>query len=221
MGDKNDVLKAILDTGIVAVIRTPETEQARQLAEAACRGGIRPVEITMSIPGALELIRELSSGKADGEMIVGVGTVMDAEMARLAILAGAEYVVSPHFNPDVVAMCRSHHTVCIPGAMSVKEIVDVIESGADAIKIFPAGLLSPEFIREVSAPLPQAMMIPSGGVTLDNAGKWLEAGAVALFVGGELTAEALATGDYSITERIAREFVSTIRQTRQKLKGSR
>lgn len=216
MGDKSTILNAILDSGIVAVIRTPDTGSARKLAEAAYRGGINTVEITMGVPGALGLIKELSSENAGGGMIVGVGTVLDAETARLAILAGAEYVVSPHFNPEVVAMCRRYRKVCIPGAMSVKEVVDVIESGADAIKIFPASLFGPEIISEIIAPLPQAMMIPSGGVTLENAGEWFDAGAVAVFVAGELTSEALATGDYSITEKKAREFVHKIKEIKSK-----
>jgi 2-dehydro-3-deoxyphosphogluconate aldolase/(4S)-4-hydroxy-2-oxoglutarate aldolase len=218
MSDKNDILRAILEHGIVAVIRAPDAERAYRLAEAAYKGGIHAIEITMTVPGALETIRKLVSGYSAGEAIIGGGTVLDPETARLAILSGAEYIVSPHFNPDVVRMCHRYRKVCIPGAMSVKEVAEVMESGADAIKIFPAGLFGPEIISEIRGPFPQAMMIPSGGVTLDNVGEWFKAGAVAVFVCGELTSEALTREDYSITEQIAGEFIIRIRESREKLR---
>ena len=216
MRDKNEVLEAILDCGIIAVIRAPDAERAYQLAEAAQRGGITAIEITMTVPGALDVIQRLVSRYPDGKITIGVGTVLDPETARLAILSGAEYVVSPHFNPEIVRTCHRYGIVCIPGAMSVTEVVTVLESGADAIKIFPAGLFGPEIIKEIKGPLPQAVLMPSGGVTLDNIGEWFEAGVAAVMVAGELTGEALARNDYGITERQSREFVKRIREIREK-----
>jgi 2-dehydro-3-deoxyphosphogluconate aldolase/(4S)-4-hydroxy-2-oxoglutarate aldolase len=213
---KESILKIILDEGIVAVIRAPDAEKAYKLAEAASRGGIKAIEITLNFPGALGVIERLAAQYAAGDTIIGGGTVLDPETARLAILAGAEYIVSPHLNTGVVKMCHRYRTVCIPGAMSVKEVVEVLESGADAIKIFPAGILGPEFLKEIKGPFAQAMMIPSGGVTPDNVGEWFEAGAVAVFAGSELTGEALATGDYSLTEKKARLFVKLIMEARHR-----
>ena len=218
MRDKNEILRAILDGGIIAVIRAPDADRGYQLAEAARKGGVNTIEIAMTVPGAMEVIRELVSRYSAGEVIIGGGTILDPETARLAILSGAEYVVSPHFNLKIVQTCHRYRKVCIPGAMSVKEVVEALESGADAIKIFPASLFGPRIIRAIKEPLPQAMMIPSGGVTLDNVGEWFEAGAVAVVVGSELTREALVKDDYGIMEQKAREFVSRIRETREKIK---
>lgn len=221
MRDKIEVLQIILDGGIIAVIRAPDVERGYNLAEAAHRGGINALEITMTVPGALDVIRDLAARYSGSNVIIGAGTVLDAETARLAILAGAEYLVCPHFNPDIVRMCHRYRKVCIPGAMSVKEVVDVLESGADAIKIFPASLFGPEIIKAIKGPLPQAMMIPTGGVRLDNVGEWFEAGVVAVAVGSELTREAIAKGDYGILEQKAKEFVTRIREVREQLKGGK
>lgn len=216
--DRNETLRAILNCAIIAVIRAPEAERAYKLAEAAHKGGINAIEITLTVPGGLEVIRGLVSKYSAGEIIIGGGTVLDPETARLAILSGAEYVASPHFNLEIVRACHRYSGVCIPGAMTVKEVIEALESGADAIKIFPAGLFGPEIIKAIKELLPQAMMIPSGGVTLDNVEAWFEAGAVAVFVGSELTREALVSKDYGITEQKAREFVSRIREIKEKLK---
>lgn len=221
MRNKIEVLQIILDGGIIAVIRAPDVERGYNLAEAAHRGGINALEITMTVPGALDVIRDLAVRYSGSNVIIGAGTVLDAETARLAILAGAEYLVCPHFNPDIVRMCHRYRKVCIPGAMSVKEVVDVLESGADAIKIFPASLFGPEIIKAIKGPLPQAMMIPTGGVSLDNVGEWFEAGVVAVAVGSELTREAIAKGDYGILEQKAKEFVTRIREVREQLKGGK
>lgn len=221
MRDKIEVLQIILDGGIIAVIRAPDVERGYNLAEAAHRGGINALEITMTVPGALDVIRDLAARYSGSNVIIGAGTVLDAETARLAMLAGAEYLICPHFNPDIVRMCHRYRKVCIPGAMSVKEVVDVLESGADAIKIFPASLFGPEIIKAIKGPLPQAMMIPTGGVSLDNVGEWFEAGVAAVAVGGELTKEALAKGDYGILEQKAKEFVTRIREVREQLKGGK
>ncbi len=221
MQDKCETLRRILEGGIIAIIRAPDVERGYNLAEAARKGGITAIEITMTVPGALEVIRELASRYQSGEIIVGAGTVLDPETARLAILSGAEYVVSPYFDLETVRMCHRYRKVSIPGVMSVKEVVEALESGADAIKIFPAGLFGPSIIRAIREPLPQAMLIPTGGVNLDNVAEWFEAGAVAVAVGGDLTKEALAKGDYGILEQKARDYIVRIREVRQRLKGGK
>ncbi len=219
MQDKYETLRRILEGGIIAVIRAPDVERGYNLAEAARRGGITAIEITMTVPGALEVIRELASRYRSGEIIIGAGTVLDLETARLAILSGAEFVVSPYFDLETVRICHRYGKVCIPGAMSPKEVVEALESGADAIKVFPANLFGPQIIKAIREPLPQAMLIPTGGINLGNVAEWFEAGAAAVAVGGDLTKEALAQGDYGVLEQKARDFVTRIREVREKLKG--
>lgn len=221
MSDKLEVLNRILDCGIIAVIRAPDIERGYNLAEAARKGGITAIEIAMTVPGALEVIRELVARYPGNEVIIGAGTVLDPETARLTILSGADYIISPHFNPEVVRMCHRYRKVCIPGAMSVKEVVEVLESGADAIKIFPASLFGPQIIKAIREPLPQAKLVPTGGVNLDNVAEWFEAGAAAVAVGGELTKEALAKNDYGLLEQKAKEFILRIKEVRKKLRGGK
>lgn len=221
MGDKLEILNRILDCGIIAVIRAPDIERGYNLAEAARKGGITAIEIAMTVPGALEVIRELVARYPGNEVIIGAGTVLDPETARLTILSGADYIISPHFNPEVVRMCHRYRKVCIPGAMSVKEVVEVLESGADAIKIFPASLFGPQIIKAIREPLPQAKLVPTGGVNLDNVAEWFEAGAAAVAVGGELTKEALAKNDYGLLEQKAKEFILRIKEVRKKLRGGK
>ena len=221
MPDKCETMRYLLEGGIIAIIRAPDVERGYNLAEAARRGGITAIEITMTVPGALDVIRDLASRYRNGEILVGAGTVLDPETARLAILSGAEYIISPHFDSATVRMCHRYRKVCIPGAMSVKEVVEVLESGADAVKIFPAGLFGPSIIKAIREPLPQAMMIPTGGVSLDNVAEWFEAGAVAVAVGGDLTREALAKGDYGILEQKAKDYIARIKEVRKKLKGGK
>ena len=221
MTDKLETLSRILDSGIIAIIRAPDFERGYKLAEATRKGGINAIEITMTVPGALDVIRELAAKYPGNEVIIGAGTVLDPETARLAILAGAEYIISPHFNPEIVRMCHRYRKLCMPGAMSVKEVVEVLESGADVIKVFPAGLFGPAIIKAIREPLPQARLVPTGGVSLENVAEWFEAGAAAVAVGGNLTKEALAKNDYSLLEQKAREFVTRIKEVRKKLEGGK
>ena len=221
MIDKLETLSRILDSGIIAIIRAPDFEHGYKLAEAARKGGINAIEITMTVPGALDVMRELAAKYPGNEVLIGAGTVLDPETARLAILAGAEYIISPHFNPEVVKMCHRYRKLCMPGAMSVKEVVEVLESGADVIKVFPASLFGPAIIKAIREPLPQARLVPTGGVSLENVAEWFEAGAAAVAVGGNLTKEALAKNDYSLLEQKAREFVTRIKEVRKKLGGGK
>ncbi|MBN1686887.1 MAG: bifunctional 2-keto-4-hydroxyglutarate aldolase/2-keto-3-deoxy-6-phosphogluconate aldolase [Spirochaetales bacterium] len=216
MRDRTEVHRTILESGIIAVIRASNSQMAFNLAEAAYRGGITAVEITMTVPGGLEIIRELAEKYRDSDLMIGAGTVMDAPTARLAILSQAEYIICPHLDIDVIKTCHRYNKLCIPGAMSVTEIVQAMTEGADLVKIFPASILGPGFIKAVRGPLPQAMMVPTGGVNIDNIEKWFEAGAVAVAVGSELTKEAILKSDYGILERTAREYVTRAKAARQK-----
>jgi len=217
MRDRTEVFNTILKNGIIAVIRAPDSETAFKLAEAAYRGGINAVEITMTVPAGIEIIRELSEKYRDSDLMIGAGTILDAETARLAILNQAEYIIAPHLDVSVIETCHRYNRLCIPGAMSVTEIVKAMTGGADLVKVFPASILGPGFIKAVRGPLPHAMMVPTGGVSIDNIETWFEAGAAAVAVGGELTREAIQKSDYGLLESTAREFVTRAKAAKQKL----
>lgn len=210
---KLEVAKRIVHSGVVAVVRAESVEQALKIAEAVKAGGIEAIEITMTVPGAIDVIKELAKAYPNNEILIGAGTVLDSETARATILAGAEFVVSPHFNPDVVRLCNRYQKVCMPGAMSIKEIVEVMESGADFVKFFPGSAFGPSMIKAILGPLPYAPIVPTGGVSLENVGEWIKAGCKAVGVGGQLTKGA-KTGDYKQVEETARKFVSAVKAVR-------
>lgn len=212
--EKEQCLQRIAGTGIVAVVRAEGPAQALKIAGAVRQGGVDVIEITMTVPGALEVIRELVEAYPGGEVLVGAGTVLDSETARAAMLAGAEYVVSPHFNPEVVRLCNRYRKVCMPGAMTVTEIVNAMEAGADVVKLFPGNILGPEFVKAVKGPLPHVRLIPTGGVSLDNVDRWIKNGCIAVGVGSDLTAGA-GKGDFGLVTATAREFVEKIKAARQ------
>jgi 2-dehydro-3-deoxyphosphogluconate aldolase/(4S)-4-hydroxy-2-oxoglutarate aldolase len=211
--NKQEVLKRIQDCGVVAVVRAENADQARKIAEACIEAGIAAIEITFTVPGAVDVIAELAKVYAKGEVIIGAGTVLDPETARAAILAGAQYIVSPCLNEDVVKLCLRYQVACMPGAMTIREVVACMEAGADIVKVFPGELFGPKFIKAVKGPIPQAKMMPTGGVALDNVAEWVKAGCVAVGVGGSLTAGA-KTGDYASVARIGAEFVAKVKQAR-------
>lgn len=211
--EKLDDLQRIVDRGIVAVVRAENAEKALAVAEAIKAGGIDIIEITLTVPGCMDVIRELARAYSGKEVLIGAGTVLGPETARTALLCGAEFVVSPHLNPETVRLCNRYQKVCIPGAMSVTEVVQAMECGADIVKVFPGSVLGVEFVKAVKAPLPQAPLLPTGGVSLDNVGAWLKAGCVAVGVGGELTKGA-KTGDYAQVTATAEAFMERIREAR-------
>jgi 2-dehydro-3-deoxyphosphogluconate aldolase / (4S)-4-hydroxy-2-oxoglutarate aldolase len=211
--EKLDDLQRIVDRGIVAVVRAENAEKALAVAEAIKAAGIDIIEITLTVPGCMDVIRELARAYSGKEVLIGAGTVLDPETARTALLSGAEFVVSPHLNPETVRLCNRYQKVCIPGAMSVTEVVQAMECGADIVKVFPGSVLGVEFVKAVKAPLPQAPLLPTGGVSLDNVGAWLKAGCVAVGVGGELTKGA-KTGDYAQVTATAEAFMERIREAR-------
>nr|WP_093687351.1 bifunctional 2-keto-4-hydroxyglutarate aldolase/2-keto-3-deoxy-6-phosphogluconate aldolase [Sporolituus thermophilus] len=207
------VLQKIVDAGLVAVVRAENADQARKIADACIRGGVAAIEITFTVPGAVDVIKELANTYKSGEIIIGAGTVLDPETARAAILAGAQYVVSPSLNVETVKLCNRYQVPIMAGAMTIKEIVEAMEAGADIIKIFPGESMGPTFVKAVKGPLPQAPMMPTGGVSLDNVAEWIKAGCVAVGVGGNLTAGA-KKGDYESITAIAQQFIAKIREAR-------
>ena len=206
-------LQRIMDTGVVAVVRANSSEEALKIAEAVSRGGIDIIEIALTVPRALDVIRDLKKAYPGGEILIGAGTVLDPETARLALLAGAEYIVSPNLNIDTVTLCNRYQALSMPGCMSITEIVKAMEAGADVIKLFPGSVFGPSIIKAIKGPLPQAVLMPTGGVTLDNVQEWIQNGCIAVGVGGELTKGA-DRGDYDSVQKKAKQFVEKVKAAR-------
>ena len=213
MLNKENVLSRIQESGLVAVVRAESAEQADKIAEALAAGGVTAIEITFTVPGAAEVIQALAKKYSSGEIIIGAGTVLDSETARIAILAGAQYIVSPYLNVEMVKLCNRYKIACMPGAMTLKETVEAMEAGADVVKIFPGELFGPAIIQAIRGPLPHAPLMPTGGVRLENVSEWIQAGSVAVGVGGTLTAGA-KKGDYDSITRIAKQFIKKIEEAR-------
>lgn len=214
--DKEQIFTKIQDCGIVAVVRAETTDEAQKIAEACLEGGVSAIELTFTVPHADKVIEFLANKYSPEEMILGAGTVMDSQTARMAMLCGAQYIVSPYFDVETVKLCNRYRMAVMPGVMSVREAVMAMEAGADILKIFPADLFGPKIIKDIKGPLPYAKMMPTGGVTADNAGEWIKAGAVALGAGGSLTAGA-KTGDYALITETAKRFVKNIKAARAEI----
>ncbi len=209
---KVEVLHKIVACGLVAVIRAENPEQAAHIADACALGGITALEITFTVPGATGVIEHLAK-KCSKEILLGAGTVLDPETARIAILAGAQFVVSPALNPETARLCNRYQVPYMPGAATIGEVIAAMECGADIVKVFPGEILGPAFVKAVKGPLPQAQLMPTGGVNLENVAQWINAGAVAIGVGGNLTAGA-KSGDFASITHIARQFVEKIKEAR-------
>ena len=210
---KLNVLQKIMKSGVVAVVRAESSEQAIKITDACMKGGIAAIEITFTIPGAAKVIEDLRKVYSSEEMIIGAGTVLDPETARIAILAGAQYIVSPSLNIETVKLCNRYQIPIMAGAMTIDGVIAAMEAGADIVKIFPGDALGSSFIKAIKGPLPQAPLMPTGGVDLDNVGAWIKAGCVAVGVGGNLTGGA-KTGDFGAIENIARQFIEKVRIAR-------
>lgn len=209
-----ETVQAVEACGVVAVIRMREPEKLRSVVEALADGGVRALEVTMTVPRAIQVIDQLAPTLPKG-FLLGAGTVLDAETARLAILAGAQFVVGPVFRPEVVSMCHRYDVAAMPGCFTPTEILAAWEAGADVVKVFPATALGPGFFKDVRGPLPQVKMMPTGGVSLDNAGDWIKAGAVAVGVGTALLdAKAIAAGDYGVITENAKKIVGNVSAAR-------
>jgi 2-dehydro-3-deoxyphosphogluconate aldolase / (4S)-4-hydroxy-2-oxoglutarate aldolase len=213
--NRGSTIRLIEELGIVAVIRLKNPARVRGVVEALAAGGVRALEVTMTVPRAVELIRELAPGMPDGFML-GAGTVTDAETARAVIDAGAAFVVGPVFRRDVIAACHEQDVPAIPGCFSPTEILAAHEAGADIIKVFPATALGPQYIRDVRAPLPQVKLMPTGGVTIQNAGDWIRAGAVAVGIGSALLdTDAIDGGRFDVITDNARRLVANVSHARR------
>lgn len=197
--------------GIVAVIRMKEPAKLRAVVDAIAEGGIRALEITMTVPGAVELIRQLAPTLPAG-FVFGAGTVVDAETVHRVVDAGARFIVSPVFRREVVAACQARDVASMPGCFTPTEILDAWDAGADVVKVFPATTLGPGYLKDIHGPLPHVKLMPTGGVTLDNAGDWIRAGAVAVGVGTSLLdTKAIAAGDYAVLRANAERIVGNVK----------
>jgi 2-dehydro-3-deoxyphosphogluconate aldolase/(4S)-4-hydroxy-2-oxoglutarate aldolase len=213
---KAETLHRIIEVGVVPVVRAASSEEALQAVEAIKAGGVPVIEITMTVPGAIRVIEEVAA-RYGADVLVGAGTVLDAETARACILAGAEFIVSPALNLDTIAMCRRYGKVVMPGALTPTEVLAAWQAGADFVKVFPCDSVGgAKYLKSLKAPLPQIQMVPTGGVTLQTAADFIKAGASALGVGSDLVdVKALREGQGSLITERARRFVEIVKAARQ------
>lgn len=219
--NKQKVRERIVEVGVVPVVRAASSKEARMAADSVCQGGIPIVEITMTVPGAVDVIRELTkSGSAD--VLVGAGTVLNAEAALQCLDAGAQFLVSPGLSVPMVELAKKEGKVVMAGALTPTEIMAAWEAGADFVKIFPCGQVGgAKYIKALKGPFPQIPFVPTGGVNLNTAGEFIEAGAVALGVGGELVqAEALKAGKAEVIVENARKFLQLVKEARARMSAS-
>ena len=211
---KESQLQHVLDCGIVAVVRSPDSQQLVEVCRALAEGGVTVVEITMSVPSALDVLKQVRHALGD-RLLLGAGTVLDAETAQAVLLAGAEYVVAPTLNLDVIRLCRRYDKLVMPGAFTPTEILTAWEAGADIVKVFPADVVGPAFFKAVRAPLPQIRLMPTGGVDLQTAASFLKAGACCLGVGGQLVEpKAVAERNFDRIRDLARQYSAIVKQVR-------
>lgn len=210
---KYETLKRIADVGIVAVVRAESIDEAIRISKACVAGGVPAIEVTYTVPGATEVIKALKEQIPAEQLIIGAGTVLDSETARIAILAGAEYIVSPGFDLETAKLCNRYQIPYMPGCMTITEMMRAMEAGADIVKLFPGSAFGPDFIKAVKAPLPQANIMPTGGVSIDNVDQWIKNGVIAVGAGGKL-----ATGPSEEITAAAKAFVARIKEVRESLK---
>jgi len=215
-----EVLARITEIGIVPVVRTASAESAMRAVEAIYRGGVRAAEITMTVPGAVRALEKIADEFGD-KIVLGAGTVLDPETARICMLAGAEFFVTPSLKLATIEMAKRYAKVICPGALTPTEVLTAWEAGADMVKIFPCGNVGgPKYIRALKGPFPQIEMVPTGGVNLETAGEFLKAGACAVAVGGELVdAKLIREERYGLIEERARQYLAVIGKARAEMAG--
>ncbi|WP_053362949.1 bifunctional 4-hydroxy-2-oxoglutarate aldolase/2-dehydro-3-deoxy-phosphogluconate aldolase [Bacillus sp. FJAT-27251] len=214
---KQKVLSKLSDCGVVAVVRADSPEEAVKISDACVKGGITGIEVTFTVAGADEVIKELAEQYQNNpEVVIGAGTVLDAVTARIAILAGAEFIVSPCFDQETAKLCNLYQVPYMPGCMTITEMKKAMEYGSDIIKLFPGNAFGPDFVKSVKAPLPQANIMPTGGVSLENVDQWIKNGCVAVGVGGNLVAPA-KTGEYGKITEYASQYVKKVQEAREAL----
>lgn len=211
--DKENIITSIKESGLVVVVRTQSGEEAIRIAEACIEGGVAAIELTFTVPMVHKIIEKMALRYTNDEIILGAGTVLDPETARIAMLSGAQYIVSPSLNLDTVKLCNRYRVPIMPGVVTPAEGIAAMEAGADILKVFPGELFGPKIIRAFKGPLPQAQMLPTGGVDVSNVGEWIKAGAVAVGAGSALT-----KGDYVQIVATAKEFIKNISEARAALR---
>ena len=215
MGSKEKNLQDIMDGGVVAIVRVATAQQAIEVCGAIARGGVKPIEVTMTVPGAIDVIKEFKKAVGD-EVLGGAGTVLDPETARAVILAGAEFIVSPNLNLKVIEVCHRYGKIVIPGTFTATEILTAWEAGADIVKVFPAGVVGPKYLKDIKGPFPQIRLTPTGGVNLENTPDFIRAGAVAVSVGTSLVdKKAVSEKKYDVITENARKFIEAVKQARK------
>lgn len=208
-------IQKITQSGVVAVIRADSEEQGIKIVDAVKKGGVNALEVTMTVPGAIDIIKKIvDKYKDDEDVIIGAGTVLDPETARACILAGAEYIVSPSLNIDTIKLCNRYRIPIMPGVMTITEAITAMEYGVEIIKVFPGNAFGPSIIKAFKGPVPQGNFMPTGGVNLDNIKDWIAAGAVAVGTGSDLTKGA-KTGDYDLVTQTAEKFVAAAKAARK------
>lgn len=212
---KTEVIREIKETGVIPVVRANSADEAMRAIDAIREGGISILEITMTVPGAVKLIEQVAN-RYRNEALVGAGTVLDPETARACISAGAQFVVSPSLNLETIACCRELDTVVMPGGLTPTEVVQAWTSGADFVKVFPAGAVGgASYIKALKAPLPQIELVPTGGVSLKTAAEFIRAGAAAVGVGADLVdIKAIREGQAALITERAKQFLEIVRQAR-------
>jgi 2-dehydro-3-deoxyphosphogluconate aldolase / (4S)-4-hydroxy-2-oxoglutarate aldolase len=209
-----EITAAIEELGVVAIIRMRDSAAVRGVVEALAEGGVRALEVTMTVPRAIELIAELAP-TLPGDFLLGAGTLLDAETTKRAVDAGAQFIVSPVFRPEVITAGHEQHVPVMPGCFTPTEILAAWDAGADVVKVFPVTSVGPGYIKDIRGPLPQVKLMPTGGVTIDNVGDWLRAGAVAVGVGSALLdAKAINARDYAPIVENARRMVANVKAAR-------
>jgi 2-dehydro-3-deoxyphosphogluconate aldolase/(4S)-4-hydroxy-2-oxoglutarate aldolase len=219
MISKQEILNKIEEVGIIAVIRAENKVKAKKMAEACIEGGIHAIEITYVIPEATEVIKDLKNEFYDKGIVIGAGTVLDSQTARISIVSGAQFIVGPNFDLETAQLCNRYQVPYMAGCMTINEIVEAMEAGADVIKIFPGSVFGPDYIKAIKGPLPQAILMPTGGVSLENIGNWIKNGSFAVAVGGKLTSGA-KNEDYNLITTTAKKFIQAIKEAKLSENGS-
>src|SRR6202049_5055441 len=211
---KEDQLRQVLDCGIVAVVRSPDSQHLVEVVRALADGGVTVAEITMTVPGALDVLKQVRQALGD-RVLLGAGTVLDSETARAVLLAGAEYIVSPTVNRKVIRLCQRYDKLVMPGAFTPTEILAAWEAGADIVKVFPAEVVGPAYFKALRGPLPQIRLLPTGGVDPTTAAAFLHAGACCLGIGGQLVEPAaVAARNFDRLRDLARQYVAIVQRTK-------
>ena len=212
-------LSRVLKLGIVAILRAPSGEVLADVADALVAGGIDVIEVTFTVPKADQVLQKVADRLGD-RILLGAGTILDTETARIALLAGARFLVTPVVNRDVIQLCRRYDRVVMPGALTPTEVLTAWEAGADIVKIFPSEVTGPAYLKALHGPLPQIRLMPTGGVNLETAADFLRSGACALGLGSALVeGKAIASRDFTRIESLARKYVQIVTETRAAMAG--